>query len=148
MTRVLPLDDRLGDPVHRFMGCPLRAIAKRPRLEVGLEDGLQDELQRPLDHAVADRRDRQDADFVPPSFGISFFRFRSGRYVRWTSSSRICSRKRLHALLLDGLERDPVDTRSPVVLLGQRIGFASVSILQTWTYRPQKRQDGSAFALT
>src|SRR5208282_1086496 len=23
-----------------------------------------------------------------------------------------------------------------------------VSILQTWTYRPQKRQDGSAFALT
>ncbi len=24
----------------------------------------------------------------------------------------------------------------------------SVSILQTWTYRPQKRQDGSAFALT
>ena len=24
----------------------------------------------------------------------------------------------------------------------------SVSILQTWTYSPQKRQDGSAFALT
>src|ERR1700686_1385851 len=30
------------------------------------------------------------------------------------------------------------------------IAFASrkVSILQTWTYSPQKRQDGSAFALT
>ena len=24
----------------------------------------------------------------------------------------------------------------------------SVSVLQTWTYKPQKRQDGSAFALT
>src|SRR6201995_2310224 len=30
------------------------------------------------------------------------------------------------------------------------IGYAArrVSILQTWTYSPQKRQDGSAFALT
>ena len=32
--------------------------------------------------------------------------------------------KRLHAGRLDGLERDPVDTRRPVVLLGQRVGCA------------------------
>ena len=31
--------------------------------------------------------------FLPPSFGISFFRARMGRYVLVTSSSRICSRK-------------------------------------------------------
>src|SRR3954447_26419662 len=30
---------------------------------------------------------------LPPSFGISFFRARMGRYVFETSSSRICSRK-------------------------------------------------------
>ena len=29
----------------------------------------------------------------------------------------------LDAVRLDGLERDPVDTRGPVVLLGQRVGF-------------------------
>ena len=59
---------------------------------------------------------------LPPSFGIACFRFRSGRYVRWTVRPGCCSRK-TSTPRLDGLERDPVDTRSPVVLLGQRVGF-------------------------
>src|SRR5947208_250996 len=100
----------------------LRAIAERPVLEVGLEDGLQDELQRTLDHAVADRRDRQDADLAP---------------VLWdrllpVPQGPICApdqfvpdllEEEVHSARLDGLERDPVDTRGPVVLLGHRVGF-------------------------
>jgi len=56
-------------------------------------------------------------------------------------------KERLHSALLDGLERDPVNAGSPVLLLGPasrlREGFP---FLQTWTYRPQKRQAVSAFA--
>src|SRR5476651_282324 len=37
---------------------------------------------------------------------------------------------------------------APSLLLAISYAARSVSILQTWTYSPQKRQDGSAFALT
>src|SRR3954451_13944093 len=39
----LALVDGLGHPLHRFMSCPPRSVAKRTRLEVSLEDGFQDE---------------------------------------------------------------------------------------------------------
>ena len=62
--RLLP-DDRLGNPVDRIMSCPLGTISKRSRLEIRLEDRLQYELERTLHHSVADRRNREDADFAP-----------------------------------------------------------------------------------
>ena len=131
------------------MRCPFRSVSIRPRLEVSFEDRLQNELECPLDHTITDRRNRKNADFLPPSFGISFFRARMGRYVFVISSSRICLKKTLHSAFLDGLERDPVNTRCPVILLAPSGRLRrSVSILQTWTYSPQKRQVGSAFALT
>src|SRR5471030_743648 len=37
---------------------------------------------------------------------------------------------------------------APLLSLANSYASRSVSILQTWTYKPQKRQDGSAFALT
>jgi hypothetical protein len=37
---------------------------------------------------------------------------------------------------------------APLFFLASAYASRSVSILQTWTYSPQKRQDGSAFALT
>ncbi|MCY1354136.1 hypothetical protein D9M68_491520 [compost metagenome] len=37
---------------------------------------------------------------------------------------------------------------APLFFLASAYASRSVSILQTWTYNPQKRQDGSAFALT
>src|SRR5260370_15980462 len=37
---------------------------------------------------------------------------------------------------------------APSFLLAISYAARRVSILQTWTYRPQKREDGSAFALT
>ena len=59
------LNDCSGHPVDRFMSCPLGTISKRSRLEVCLEDRLQYELERPLHHAIPDRRNRKYADFVP-----------------------------------------------------------------------------------
>src|SRR6516225_4691971 len=42
----------------------------------------------------------------------------------------------------------PSTPGAPSFCLAISYASRSVSILQTWTYRPQKRQDGSAFALT
>src|SRR5262249_31221523 len=119
----LALDDGLGDPLHRLMGCPPWSVAKRPRLEVGLEDGFQDELECPLDHAIPDGGNAEDADLaavlgylLPPvphrTIPVC------GQFVLNLLEER------LDAARLDGLEGDPVDTRSPVVLLGQQVGLA------------------------
>src|SRR5215467_4781521 len=88
----LLLDNRLGYPVYRLMCCPVRPVSIRPRLEISFEDRLQDELQRPL--ATRSRiAGIESTRTFPPSFGISFFRTRIGRYVLVTKSSRICFRK-------------------------------------------------------
>src|SRR5215469_8975716 len=42
----------------------------------------------------------------------------------------------------------PSTPGAPLFALAMSYAARSVSILQTWTYSPQKRQDGSAFALT
>src|SRR6476659_8840087 len=42
----------------------------------------------------------------------------------------------------------PSTPGAPSFCLAMSYAARSVSILQTWTYSPQKRQDGSAFALT
>jgi hypothetical protein len=91
-------------------------------LEVGLEDGFQDELESPLDHAIPYGGDSQDADLAPV-FG----------YLLPPVPQRtipVCSQfvldlleERLHAAGLDGLEGDSVNARSPVVLLGQQVSF-------------------------
>src|SRR5215467_654882 len=42
----------------------------------------------------------------------------------------------------------PSTPGAPSLLLASAYASRSVSILQTWTYKPQNRQDVSAFALT
>jgi hypothetical protein len=42
----------------------------------------------------------------------------------------------------------PSTPGAPSFCLAISYALRSVSVLQTWTYRPQKRQDGAAFALT
>src|SRR5215831_11328211 len=86
--------------------------------------------------------------FLPPSFGISFFRARMGRYVWVTSSSLICVRKLSAPLSSMTSNVTPSIPGAPSLLLAIRYASRSVSILQTWTYSPQKRQAGSAFAWT
>jgi len=61
----LVLNNRLGHAIDRFMRCLLGTVSKRTRLEVGLKDWLQDELERTLHHSVADCRNRKDADLAP-----------------------------------------------------------------------------------
>src|SRR5204863_9842954 len=61
----LLLNNRAGHTINRVMSCPLGTISKRSRLEVGLEDRLQYELERTLHHPIPDRRNRKDADFAP-----------------------------------------------------------------------------------
>src|SRR5450759_1093900 len=65
----LALHNCLCHPVYRLMRCPFRTVAVRPRLEISFEDRLQNELECPLDHTVADSRDRQDTDFLAPVLG-------------------------------------------------------------------------------
>src|SRR5580698_4493177 len=48
------------------MRCPFRSVSIRPRLEISFEDRLQNELECPLNHTIADSRNRQDADFLAP----------------------------------------------------------------------------------
>ena len=49
-------DDGISNQLDRRMRGPIRSIPERPRLEVSLEDRLQNELQRSLDHAVSNTR--------------------------------------------------------------------------------------------
>src|SRR6266478_4657749 len=115
------LNDRSGHTINRVMSCPLGTISKRSRLEVCLEDRLQYELERPLHHPIPNRRNRKNADFAPV----------------------------LRYFLLPSRQRHIVALIQFVPNLLEEAIYASrsVSILQTWTYNPQKRQDFSAFAL-
>src|SRR5215472_18354906 len=55
----LVVRNRVRDPRHRLMRRPLGPVAVRTRLEISLEDGLKDELERALNHAVANGRNRK-----------------------------------------------------------------------------------------
>src|SRR5208337_1847557 len=115
----LLLNDRSRHTVHRFMGCPLWTVSRRPRLEVRLEDWFQYQLERALHHSVADSRNRKDADlapilrnFLPPGWQ---------RYIATPDQFvRNLPEERLYALRFDGFEGHPVTARSPIVLFGQR----------------------------
>src|SRR5689334_9051375 len=143
----LPLSYCFRHSLDRVVCCPLGPISIRPRLEVRLEHRFEDELERTLHHSVPNRRDRQDADFAPVFRylllpGWEWLVGAPGQFVAQLLEQS------LHALRLDDLERDPVYSRGPWFCLAIAYAARRVSILQTWTYSPQKRQDGSAFALT
>ena len=83
---------------------------------------------------------------VPPlPFGILTFRTRRGRYVRCTSSSRSGSSLSTPSASIAS-NVTPSMPGAPSFSLANRL--SQRSRLQTCTYNPQKRQDGSAFALT
>ena len=119
----LVLNDRSRHTVHRFMGCPLWTVSKRPRLEVRLEDRFQDELERALHHPVADRRNRKDADLA--AILRDFLLPCRQRHVGAPDQFiRDLLEEDLYALRFDGLEGHPVNSRSAIVLLGQRVRLA------------------------
>src|SRR5262245_62905158 len=97
------------------MSYPLGTISKRARLEVGLEDRLQYELERPLHHPISDRRNREEvrrrveswtsvgarasassgstsaASAVDGAHGVPTTRRSSRNALRCYGSSRTCS---------------------------------------------------------
>jgi len=116
----LVLHDCLGHPVHRLMRRPLRTIPIRPVAEVRFEDRLQHEFERTLDHPVPNRRNPQDADLAP------VFRDRHVPVPErpvGASDQRVPQfrQKLLHPGPLDRRKRHPVETRGPVVLLGDLV---------------------------
>ena len=62
--RLVP-HDRLGHPVDRLLGCPLRSIPIRPVLKVSFKDRLHNVVERPLNHAISNRRNSEDPDRLP-----------------------------------------------------------------------------------
>lgn len=67
----LLLNDGSGYPIDRFMCCPFGTVSIRSRLEVCLEDWLQDELERTLHHPIPDRRhDHIELHFYPTSLRV------------------------------------------------------------------------------
>ena len=116
----LVLNNCLRHPVDRFMSCPLGTISKRARLEVGLEDRLQYELERALHHSVADRRNREDADLA----AVLRYLLPPGRQRHIGSPYEFVPdlfEECFYALRLDGCEGDPIYSGSTIVILGQRI---------------------------
>src|SRR5262245_40133762 len=128
-----PLDDGLRNALDRRVRRLLRPVAVRPRLEISFEDGVQDEFERTLYHAIADRRNRELAHLasllrysdLPRSLGsIAPLHQLLAKLVE----------KRVHAVCFDGLKRHPITARGTVVLFGQLVGgterlaFADVAI--------------------
>ena len=64
------------------------------------------------------------------------------------SSPRICSMKPSTPCASTASNVTPSIPGAPSFFLAISYASRRVSILQTWTYKPQKRQDGSDFALT
>src|SRR5215468_12018606 len=88
----LLFDDCLGYPVHRLMRCRFGRYPYDPGWKSASKIGSRMTLTAPWTTRSRIAGIERTRTF-PPSFGISFFRTRLGRYVWVTSSSRICLRK-------------------------------------------------------
>jgi len=117
------LDDRLSDSVDRFMSCSFRSVSMRSRLEVSFENRLQNELECPLDHTITDGRDREDPDLGSAVLRYLFLPYPHGPIRLMDQFVLNLLEKTLRSALFDGLERDPVDSRCPVILLRHLVGF-------------------------
>ncbi|HEY4050308.1 MAG TPA: hypothetical protein VGM27_25875 [Acidobacteriaceae bacterium] len=120
----LAAHNRLRHPDYRLMGCSFRSVSIRSRLKVSFEDRLQDELERTLNHAVADRGNREDADFVAPGLRDLLSPHRRGPIRVCDEFVPYLLQKHFRSAFFDGLERDPVYSRSPVVLLCHLVSLA------------------------
>jgi len=119
----LPLDDCLRHPVDRFMSCLLGTISKRARLEVGLEDRLQDEFERTLYYAVPDCRNRKDTDFT----SVLRYFLPPGRQRLVGAAYKFIPdllEESIYSMRFDGREGDAIYSGYTVVFFGQLIRFA------------------------
>src|SRR4249920_2371402 len=102
----------------------LRTIAKRPRLEVRLEDRFHHQLQRPLYYPVTDAGNRKCSGLVAPFFRYLFLP-RPQRHVGALDQFvPDLLKETFHALFLDGLEADSVTARSSIIGFSHRVRSA------------------------
>src|SRR4030067_2906422 len=85
----------------------------RSRLEVGLEDGPQEEFERTLDHAVANGRDREDSDLAAALLRDLFPPTPPGPIRAGDQFVPELLEELFDAAGFDGRERDAVDPRRP-----------------------------------
>src|SRR5580658_1372962 len=116
--------NRLSHPVDRLMGCPFWPVAIGPRLKISFEDRLQDELKRTLNHAVTDRWNREDTDFIAPVLRDLLFPNRGGPIRVGDKFVPYLLQKHFHSAFFDGFERDSIHSWSPVVFLGHLVSLA------------------------
>lgn len=119
----LAFTDRFRHTVHRFMCRPLRPVPERSLLEVSLEDRLQDELERTLDHAVPDRGYPQNADLAATVLGNLLSPVGHGNVPTRDQLVPDLLQEAVHSALLDGRKAHPINARGSVVAFGQRVGF-------------------------
>src|ERR1035437_1612139 len=107
--------DRLCHAVYRCMCCPFWTVAIRSRLEISLKDRLQDELQRSLNHTVANSRNRKHADFIAPVLRYLLLPRRHGPIRNVDQFIPYLLKKTMHSAFLDDRKRHSVNTRSAVI---------------------------------
>src|SRR5262245_66471966 len=121
------------------MSCPLGTISKRSRLEVCLEDRLQYELERTLNHPIPDRRNRKDADFAPV---LRYFLLpsRQRHIVALIQFVPNLLKKRSAAFLSIASKVTPSTSRAPSVRFASAYASPSLSIFAALTYHSQAPQ--------
>src|SRR5215472_3828519 len=105
------------------MSRTLWSVSIRSRLEVRFEDRLQDELERTLNHAVADRGNRKNADLLAPVLRYFLLPRRHGSIRVVDQFVPDLFQKILRSAFLDGFERNPIDSWGSVVALSHLVGF-------------------------
>src|SRR5208283_3570413 len=115
-------DNRLCYPSHCLVRRPFGAVPVRARLEVGLEDRLENEFDGPLHHTVPNRRNLEHSlSATALRYGVL-----TGRQWTITSGDQFVSQprqERLHPCRFDGLERHAVTSRRSTVRFSHRISF-------------------------
>ncbi len=99
-----------------------RSVSVRSCLEVRFEDRFQYELECPLDHTITDGRNRENSYFSPV-FRYFLLPYSHGSIRAGDQFVPDLLQKTLRSALFDDLERDPVYTWGPVILLRHLIGF-------------------------
>jgi site-specific DNA recombinase len=117
----LALHDGFRHPVHCLMCGPLRPVPERPRLEVGLEDGLQEAFECALDYAIADGGNREDSDLAAILLRDRLPPTPQGPIRAGEQCVPELLEELLDAAGFDGVERDPVDPWGTVVRLRRRV---------------------------
>src|SRR6516165_4110214 len=123
MTRVFPSMIALSTLEYRFLSCPFRSVSIRPRLKISLEDRLQDELECPLDHPVANGRNGKNADFGAPVLRNFLLPHRHGLIRVMDQFVLYLFQKTLHSAFFDGSKRHSVTTRSTAIALRHLVGL-------------------------